>query len=167
MEKLFASRKTMILIIALLFLALFFLIYTLFFRNSVVTKVQPSPSPETVYNPDVLTQDYNRMTKPKPLSAQDESAKEKILSSIGNKSGTVKKTQGYNIEYVATAKSFMIFLQSTNPEQDKKDAEKWLTDQGLSTQGICNLPVDFVLGGAAMEQYRKDNKEFNPIPDGC
>lgn len=171
MNNLFASRKTLVLIICLLFLVFFVLIYSLFFKptqNSTPTSSPvPSPTTNSGYNNDQVNQDFSRLKNPKPLSTADANIRQKFITSIGNKSGILVTTSAFSIQYVATANQFLVEIDDTNADQAKKASEKWFTDQGLSQQGICNLPAVYYLGGNALVDYRKNGKQFNPIPDGC
>lgn len=105
-------------------------------------------------------------TRPK-LTIQDKAAKAKILSSLGGKSGVVFEDKTLLIEYVSNADSLFAEIKNASIDFSKQKAINYLKDKGLSKVGICNFPLVFYLKPSFAQEYGKEKKEFNPIPDFC
>jgi hypothetical protein len=50
-------------------------------------------------------------------------------------------------------------------EAAKKEAVDWLKTQGLSQEGVCNLPLMFYVSDKTTNQT--GGETFNPLPPGC
>lgn len=122
---------------------------------------------QSAYTPGTLPKDLQRITSPQPLSSNDLSIRNKLISLLGNASGTLIQSDTYGLEYVKSPDVFMIELRSTNTDQSEQDALGWLKAQGLSNQGICNLPVKIYLSYSVSIYFRNNNLKFNPIPPSC
>lgn len=127
----------------------------------------PYASSHSAYSNSSLDQDFQRITTHIPLSDQDQTVRTNLINSLGEKSGTLTETSEFMAEYDKAPNEFMVELKINNADQAKLDAEGWFKQQGLSTQGICNLPVVFYLSSEVDQYYKSNNLNFNPIPDGC
>ena len=127
----------------------------------------PDPSPEKVYSPEVLEEDFKRLNSPTPLDQSDAQIRNRLISTLEGQSGFLQQASDYNIKYIKTRNIFMIEILSTNSDQAKVAALDWFKSQGLSTQGTCNLPVSIYLNSTVKEQLKSQNQTFNPIPEGC
>lgn len=134
---------------------------------------QPSPSIQASITPfnslqiESFDKDYQRITSKKELSISDQKVKNKLIASLGNKSGILTQTNTYKIEYLKSPDYFMAELNSSEIETTKSEVIDWLKQQGLDAQGICNLPLVFYLGQEISANFRSSNLEFNPNPQGC
>lgn len=134
---------------------------------------QTTPFPSEIaeatssYAPEKLKLDYERIIARQPLSPSDQTAKDSLLELLNNQSGILQKTDTYQIEYVKAPDSFMVELNSIDPEGTKLEVGSWFRQQGLSDQGICNLPVVFYLSQGAKDYLSRIGSSFNPIPEGC
>lgn len=143
------------------------LLLDIFYKpQSPAPSVSPSPQPKT-YSQDDLEKDFQRIVSRQPLSSADLSIRQKLIKSLGEKSGILAKTDSFQIEYVKSADSFMIEILSTDTNAAKNTAADWLLQQDLSKEGICNLPVVFYLSSTVKQQLEETNQRFNPIPEGC
>jgi hypothetical protein len=184
MNNFFANRRMLVLIT--------FLIFVLFgiFILRILTKTEdkplnqlPSVSPSLTpiasssaqiissqplpYPPGALSKDYKRITTRSQLSATDLQFKEKLLKGLSGKSGIITTKEGFRVEYVKAADSFMVEITQKDPKLGKKEAEKYFLDAGLSQDGICALPVVFYLSPSLQKELLNNGKMFNPVPTGC
>lgn len=132
-----------------------------------VITTEPANTATSSYGVQDLDKDYERITARQPLSSSDLAVKQKLLALLNNQSGFLQTEDTYQIEYVKTADSFMVELDSSDPDTAKAQAAGWFREQGFSIQGICNLPVVFYLSQNTMSYLRENNLKFNPVPEGC
>lgn len=125
------------------------------------------PSTLSAYDLDSLEKDFQRIEKRQPLSEADAKTKTKLIDSLGNRSEILVNNNLYQIEYVKSADSFMVEIKTSDIEQAKKGAVNWFVKQGLSKNGVCNLPVVFYLNSKVGDELEKENIKFNPVPEGC
>lgn len=183
------SKKTLILIAGLFVLIVVFAILSLFqspppretlipspspylpspqvINNFPDASLLPEPSPELVYSPEVLEQDFERLNAGIPLDQSDAQIRSLFISRLEGQSGFLQQTPAYNIKYIKTRNIFMVEILSADAGQAKTQALDWFKSQGLSTRGICNLPVSIYLSREAKNQLESQNQTFNPIPEGC
>lgn len=132
-----------------------------------------TPTPTNTTNPptEYFSEDEQKLIQKvknrTPLSVSDGEAKAIILSSIGNKSGVVYKSQNFTIEYIKSPDVFQVTILNTNVSLAKQEAVSWFKSQGLSQEGICSLPVMFILDWNMANKLRGTNTQFSPLPDGC
>ncbi len=173
-------NKTKILIIVLFFILVVILLVVFLFRTS--GRIQPIPSATPTSSPQIVDRLSNQRVKysasatkkmldnlnnPKPLSVQDQSTRERLINSLGNKSGVFVQNTLYHIEYVKAANQFMIEIKSTDIQVAKTEAVEWLIQQGFSQEGICNLPVVFYLNSQVSRQLSGQDIIFSPLAEGC
>lgn len=125
------------------------------------------PSSNSVYSPQILEKDYQRLESKKPLSSSDAQIRTKLISQVGDKSGYLNQTSEYKIEYVKGPDLFMVEILSENTDQAKKDATDWFTSRGLSEQGVCDFRLMFYLNYDITSSLSQKGLTFNPIPQGC
>jgi hypothetical protein len=136
---------------------------------------QDRPSNETKTNPPIQYEEtsaqkmLDRLSKRIPLSQSDQTARTKVLSLLpaGQVSGVLYRSQTVIIDYTNAADQFQAEILTVDISQAKNDATTWLKSQGLSQQGICNLPVVFYLSRNVLNQLRDKNYIFNPLAEGC
>lgn len=182
----FPSFKVLLIVLGLFFLILILTIITIFTpsdsqipsQSAPIPIISPRPStqplplqspqtPDIVYSPNQLEQDYERIVNKQPLSVSDSQIRSELINSLDNKSGYLERTPEYNIEYVKAPDLFMIEILSLQTEDAKRQALAWFTQQGLSNQGICNLPVSIYLNSSTKNTLSAQNQTFNPIPEIC
>jgi hypothetical protein len=103
-----------------------------------------------------------------PLSATDLSAKNNIIRMLpdGQYSGVVYRAADFTVDYVQNPDLFQVEVLITDTEKAKQEALDWFRNEGISQQGICNLPIDFYLNSDVKNQITNPDA-FNPLPDGC
>ncbi len=89
------------------------------------------------------------------------------MQQVGNKSGELVQTDKFRLTYMQVFNMFEAEILTTDVAQAKKDVVTWLTKQGLSTQGLCHLPLTFFLNSDVKNQLQGQHVKFNPLPDGC
>lgn len=154
-------------------------------EQPVLPAISPSPKPTTgvinnlpsgvsgqgkeaiPYDLKMLNQDYNRLASPAPLSEQDANIKTGLKNQLNNQSGVLFEDANSKIEYVKAPDIFMVEILSENPNFGKQTTMDWFKQQGLSTQGICNLPVMFYLSSQTRISLIESDQKFNPVPEGC
>lgn len=121
------------------------------------------------YNKEATTKLLAREEQRIPLAQSDSLAKEHILQLIpaGKNYGIVRSSQTSTIEYVQSLDLFEIEILTINVQQAKNDAENWFKQQGMSQEGICNLPLDYYLNWDVANILKQSNFVFSPLPDGC
>jgi hypothetical protein len=97
------------------------------------------------------------------LSESDQVAKV-TLSHIEN---PIHQTYQYTMKYDPQMEEVVVEILSSNVDAAKENAIMWLKSQGLSDQGICTLPVEFILNDKAAEFLRGKNMVISPLAPGC
>lgn len=160
-----ANTKTIILIVGIAVIALIIILVMMFPSPSHPT---PSPSPSAQVIPaEQLQKDFQRLVSPSPISNNDQVIRQKLINSLGGKSGTLKDTNEFHIEYDKAPNSFLVEINSNDATTAKQHAQDWFKQQGLSSTGLCTLPVVFYLNPDVQDYLQANNKQFNPVPDGC
>jgi hypothetical protein len=139
------------------------LVMTLFPSIAHAQGLPPASTDQGIYNTERLEDDAARLRNRLPLSQADEIAKDSILKNLGYQSGFVTQTDTFDVQWVASAQSLMVDILSPDADQAKGDSEQYLMNLGLSTEGICDLPVTFNVAPVARQTVRN----FDPVPDGC
>jgi hypothetical protein len=103
------------------------------------------------------------------LSESDITVKNKILSSLptGETSGTIYQTQDVTVQYIQSFNLFQAEITTTNISSAKTAATNWFINQGMSRQGLCDLPLSFYLNFSVKNQLPDNGASFNPLPEGC
>lgn len=167
--------KLLIVLIMIIFLLILLCVSLLKYRivninqGSLATAPQISIQPSTsssVYNTEKIQKDFQRIESKKSLSTTDLNVKKKIINT-SSQSGIVKESIDFKVEYIKSADSFMIQILNNDTNQTKIAAVNWFLNLGMSSQGICNLPLVFYLSPQVTDYYRKNNLQFDPIPNVC
>lgn len=175
------NNKVLFLLGGLLAVIFLFILIRIFTANQGTSTTTPSPVPTStetptlnpsqstkpVYNLDSSQKDFERITNKKELIQTDQDLRDKLISSLNNQSGTLVKNSSFIVEYNKSPNSFMVEILSNDADSAKKQAIQWFTDQGLSQNGVCNLPVVLFLNSDVNSYYKQQGLEFNPVPDGC
>lgn len=127
----------------------------------------PASQDSVPYDLNNLKTDFERITSPGPLGRSDSEIRNSLINQLGNQSGVLARTTDYQIEYVKAPNSFMVELNSADPSAAKLSATDWFKQQGLSTEGICNLPVVFYLSDQSRSYFNQTGQKFDPVPEGC
>jgi len=103
-----------------------------------------------------------------PLDQNIKKIKEQIIASPIRQNGGDKylvQTREFTIVYVTTPDQFYVQINNEPAQENKKLAEKWFIDKGLTQKELCGLGVHFQLAtpGATKEQIAN----FNTAAEGC
>lgn len=101
------------------------------------------------------------------LSPADASVKRNLITISLNGEKFLSVTVSYRMIYVPTFDIFQVELLSNDISSAKRRATEWFTDQGLSSEGVCNLPIMFYLNSEVANAMRNTNTVFNPLPERC
>ena len=175
-------KNTYLLVIFLGFIAFILIVIgflTAFPKKNLPTQVQnqavsPSPaaqqytSPNTNLNyvPGSATKDLQRLIERAPLSASDTAVKNNILERLGNKSGSPYQNSDFAINYVVGPNDFEVEITTKEIDKAKEEAISWFKSQGLTDQGICNLPVTFYVIDTVKNSLPSETS-FDPNPPNC
>lgn len=179
------NKKITILIVALIIFLILLLAINLLRGDETTTQPasdipvfngSPNPSasilipkrPKPVYDTEALHADYIRITGKKELSQEDKTARQKLIDSLQEGSDILYENNNFRVRYLKpSVDSFMVTILNNDIEATKTEISSWFRQQGVSEQGICNLPVVLQLGGKVDEYLRANNQTFNPIPEEC
>lgn len=104
----------------------------------------------------------------KPLSPSDKQAKASIFRLLeGLPSGIIHQTPNITITYVQSADMFQVEITNARIDAAKAEALLWFRNEGMSKEGICNLPVSFYLNHEIASDLEDAKNSFNPLPPGC
>ncbi|HUQ85567.1 MAG TPA: hypothetical protein VM077_04540 [Candidatus Limnocylindrales bacterium] len=140
------------------------------------TSIEPTPlpieaktNPPIQYDQDSARKMLDKLNNKTTLSQNDTEAREKLLSLLpaGQVSGVLYRSPTIIIDYTNAADQFQAEIITVDIAQAKADATAWLKSQGLSQQGICDLPVVFYLSRNVLGQLRDKNYTFSPLAEGC
>jgi hypothetical protein len=136
------------------------------------------PTPTPLINPGVPPVSYSsdatdrlieKVRNRPTLSPADTSAKQRILSLLSEDqtSGYVYRSPTIRVEYLSSPDTFVVEILTTNISKAKTDAVSWFQSQGLSKEGICNLPISFYLNFDIANELRNQGITFSPLAEGC
>lgn len=133
------------------------------------SKLYPSPPKSVQQKDNPYTRLLNTLENRPGLNQKDQQAKEQILSfwSPENYPGNIYNTDLYSIDYLKSADYFQVEIRTSNINQAKSEAYNWFIRQGMSQQGICNLPVQFYLNSEVKSYLQRPSIDINPLPEGC
>lgn len=128
--------------------------------------INPKPTLPVQYNKEGTDKLIDIVKNTRILSANDTSVKSRIVALAKQPSGSIFSTPQYIITYNSTFDVFEVIIYDQNLSSVKNAASRWFTDQGISKQGLCNLPVSFIID-PSLRQKISTFTDFNPLPDGC
>lgn len=166
-------REIKFLIIAstlgIIFLALF--IWFLFSRSLIPSSFTalptPTPVPNIFYNESVAKKTLDLVQKRSTPSPSDATARTSLLARTNNETGTIFQSDSFSLIYLKTPDLFQAEILIPDIAKAKSDATSWLKSQGLSTSGICHLPLTFYLSQNVSNSLLQKNQAFDPLPPGC
>ena len=158
--------KLILIIIALLTSAAF--IKNTYFSKAPSENLPPQPvatktNPPVTYEKESTDRMLDLVDNRRDLSPSDMNVKEKLKKLLK----TPKTTNTYTIEYVSNPDEFMVEILTIDMNTAKEESVAWLKSQGLSEQGVCNLPVVYYLNYNVAQNLRDMNVKFNPLAPGC
>jgi hypothetical protein len=165
--------------IGLGFLIFFIYLALVFFllRTKPAQQASPVSTPSPTVKPrEKLVVHYDKqsveklqktLSERRALSASDQAVRRKILAPFTEKGGVVIVLKNARVEYVKTADLFQGEITTIDIARAKRDVVDWFIDQGISKEGICDLPLMFYLSQSVSSQLAGRDLSFSPIPDSC
>jgi hypothetical protein len=158
--------KIILIIVALLISAAF--VKNTYLSKSPSENLVPNPAatktnPPVAYEKESTDRMLDLVDNRRKLSSSDLRVKEKLKKLLK----TPKTTNTYTIEYVSNPDEFMVEILTIDMNTAKEESVAWLRNQGLSEQGLCNLPVVYYLNYNVAQNLRDMNIKFNPLAPGC
>ena len=110
-----------------------------------------------------------KVTNRASLSDEDLAAKARILARLpaGQESGVLYESENIVIDYTHSADIFQVQIVTPSVKQAKTEGNNWFLTQGVSQQGICDLPVEFFLGFDTQGVIIDTSASFSPLADPC
>ncbi|MGH7203960.1 MAG: hypothetical protein ACREHC_05950 [Candidatus Levyibacteriota bacterium] len=104
----------------------------------------------------------------RPLSQSDIAAKKKIVASLPStdNAGNIYHSSNINIDYTESVDLFQVEILTTAVDSAEQEAVNYFIQQGMSQQGICNLPVSFYLN-FEIKKNIPTTTPFSPLAPGC
>ena len=139
-------------------------------------EVSPDEAGSAPPHEDIVTFDHqaeikllDRLKNRRALSETDSFAKATILTFLpsGESSGIVYQTSTILVEYIEPVDEFQVTIFTTNILQAKTEANLWFRIHGVSQQGICDLPLNFLPGAGLIDYLRETRTIFNSLPNEC
>lgn len=178
------TKKTFLIIASFGIIIIVLILITSFSTPAPPTLINPSPSPSlslnnlpdiskspdnpsTVYSPEDIEKDFQRLESQKPLTSADSQLRAQLISSLQNESGYLEENSSYKIEYVKSPDLFVVEILSENTTQSMNDAIRWFTSKGLSSAGVCDFRLMFYLNYDIAKTLVQKGQTFNPIPENC
>lgn len=174
------KQDIFVILLALVLVNIILTIVTLLFlqnKNAQPTKdilITPQPSPYQEdytlrYNTEAHSKLADILINRPTIMPEDNDAKTDLLNTTvkGFNSGIVFETPNVRVEYVKSVDMFMAEILTTNIQAAKDETNVWFREKGISQKGICKLPIMFYVNRANIEELKKQNVEFNPLPNGC
>jgi hypothetical protein len=139
------------------------------------TGVLPTPTivqlnnnaPAIKYNESSEQKIINLLLHPAILSSNDSDIKNELLGPLNGSAGDIYATTNVTLSYLPSIKEFQAEIKTIYIDLAKKDAVDWLKKQGMSQQGICNLPLEFFLNVDVANDPDLQNITFDALPPGC
>lgn len=105
----------------------------------------------------------NRIT----LSDQDAQARAALLEVTNGETGIIHTEQSFSLLYLKTPDLFQSEILISDVQSAKQATASWLASQGLTSEGICHLPLTFYLSQDVSTVLHARNESFSPLPPGC
>ncbi len=133
------------------------------------TPIETKTNPPVKYDQSAQDKLLDRVQHRRQLTNEDASTKTKILSLLpqGEQSGILFQSTNIIIDYTHSADIVQVEILITDIQQAKAEANIWFRSQGMSQQGICDLPVMFYLNFDVATKLRGSNVQFSPLPNSC
>lgn len=122
--------------------------------------------PPVAYKQGSLQKAVDLTIHKKPLSIADTAVKQRLIH-LQPEGTSVYRSTNLFLFYVTAFDRFDVEIETTDIATAKKEAENWLQQQGMSQDGICNLPLTFYVNYSIAQRLQGTGIVFNPLPDEC
>lgn len=120
--------------------------------------------PPVTYNQEAQQKLVAMLYESKPALSESDQAVKDTFSQMEN---PISQTEQYTMRFEPEMDQIVVEILSSDVAGAKDQAVTWLKSQGLSDEGICTFPVEFILNDGAAEFLRGQNLEISPLADGC
>ena len=150
-------------------------------ENPVLSTSESTPAPtesavtesHIVISPEDSKLAYERFTNRVPLSELDLKAKNQIVDQLrktmgiptGDIEGAIFQNANVRVEYVSGPDDLEAEILVPDFNLAKQQVEDYLTQKGFTKKGICDLPLNYYVGGVANEL--PNGTSFDPNPLAC
>lgn len=167
LSKLMLHKKLIIIFIILIPLCIAIISLLLFMKQ----KNAPKPGIYVFKDNSAVTysqKDVKKLQKleqkRQPLDPADETVKIKLIE---RRTTLLAKTSDYKIMYNPLTDMFQAQITTVNIDIAKKEVVDWFTNQGMSKEALCRLPLSFTLDTATAQGLKGLDITFNPLAPGC
>jgi hypothetical protein len=108
-----------------------------------------------------------KLLRPPILTNNDALIRNSLLVPLNGSAGDIYTTPDVTVSYLPAIKEFQGEIKTASIDLAKKEAIDWLRTQGMSQQGICNLPLEFFLNNDVINNPKLQNITFDSLPPGC
>lgn len=168
-------------LLLLLLVVLFPLVVALLFQGKSAPQTNtnlPTPTPVALptTSPPPSTFQYSKTDTDKllntidnrtPLSSSDASVKANLITLSNPQTDILYQTSDFTLFYIRSADVFQVEIDTINVDSAKQNVVSYLSSQGLSQSGICNLPLVFYLQVSIRDQLKENGYIFSPLAPGC
>lgn len=104
----------------------------------------------------------------KVLQGSDATLRKKLADFALNQPGEIIYTSSlFDVTYIKAFDLFQVEILNQDINSVKQKAVAWFIDYGFSQDGVCNLPIMFILGENAADSLRGTTNGFDLLPPGC
>lgn len=166
------SQYILVGIAALLALFVFTLALFSFFRpQSEVSNTTSGLTPTTAESSPILYEESSTekmldIVKQTPSLAPSDLRIRNVLIAKASEGEYLYSSTTVRLEYLSSPDQFMAEILTSDIESAKSEAVSFFSEQGLSNEAICHLPLIFYLSLQARRAL-PENTTFNPLPNNC
>ena len=146
-----------------------------------ITAITPVPTAtgllvgNLVVSPTALARDYERFAHRVPLFAADQGVRDRLIEALRRSfrvasrdpvEGIIYRDAGVQVKYVSGPDDFEAEILTADFNLAKRTVEAFLARQGLSGQGICDLPLSYYVNWKLRESL-PSGTHFDPNPLAC
>lgn len=127
------------------------------------TDVTPDPVYTISYDNDKADQLIEIVKNRPQLTEEDARLRQILITSLEQKNN-LWETPLFKLSHLKTFDFFEIEITTPEINQARQSATEWFTQKGFSQEGLCHLPVSFLV---SPDVTLEENTIVNQLPDGC
>lgn len=102
-----------------------------------------------------------------PLSPSEQTLRKQLIDDALKNQQVAQSNSLYTMYYSKSFDMFQVEILSTDIQTTKQQTTQWFIDKGFSQNGVCNLPVMFIISSSIKQQLIDKNVSFSYLPEGC
>ena len=126
-----------------------------------------TPSIPAVFEPKETEKMLQTLKYRQPLSTVDAKTKIKLINSISQNEENIITNDEFAVDYIQPLDLFQVEIKISDIDKAKKDAVTWFISKGMTSDGVCKLPVTFYVGYSILQEIKQEGIQFSPIANGC